>query len=193
MTDNEKESRSTTHQELTLALNADVAEWCPLPASTHRRLLAAGTYQLNETTQEREGRLYIYKLEGKIKKDGKLSLQCATTYNLPGIFDLKWLPEIFSSSIFSDENQQQARIVAALADGSLSLLTVLHTDKEETDGAEVIEVSKVESPEGGMALSLDCRYINNDHSSTENLISSYSDGILATNKVHKRCSHTLTV
>jgi diphthamide biosynthesis protein 7 len=182
MTDNSNESKAATHQEITLELNADVAEWCPLASSTHRRLLAAGTYQLNEATQKREGRLYIYKSIGEIRKESKLSLHCATTYDLPGIFDLKWLPENFLK--LSDQ-EQQPTIAAALADGSVTLLQVINTD---TDNVKVVEISRVESPEGGMALSLDYRNNNknNDGASAEgaeNIMSSYSDGSLATHQV----------
>jgi len=186
MTDDTYESKAITHQEITLELNADVAEWCPLPSSTHCRLLAAGTYQLNETTQTREGRLYLYKLNGEIKKESKLSLRCSITYDLPGIFDLKWLPEILLSS--SDQAGQPPGIAAALADGSLRLLNALNCDQNSNENIEVVEIARVESPEGGMALSLDCRCCNHNRNSNtsgdENLISSYSDGNLATHRVN---------
>ena len=185
MEDNLNDSKSTTHQEITLELNADVAEWCPLLSNGHRRLIAAGTYQLNEATQERQGRLYIYKLHGEINKTSKLSLHCATTHDVPGIFDLKWLPENFSS--FS---QHHPSMVAALADGSLRVLNFVDS---EQSSAEIVEKAQIESPEGGMALSVDCRCSNDNERSidgvaarlanNENLISSYSDGTLATHQV----------
>lgn len=197
MTDDTNQSKATTHEELTLELNADVAEWCPLPSRIHRRLLAAGTYQLNETTQKREGRLYIYNLNGEIKKESKLFLNCATTYDLPGIFDLKWLPDNFSGC--SIQSEQQPVIAAALADGSLRLLRVISKDHESGETVEIVETARVESPEGGMALSLDyCRChgaSDINFSATgggdENLISSYSDGNLATHRVNITLRHHL--
>jgi hypothetical protein len=186
MTDETNQSKAITHQECTLELNADVAEWCPLPSSIHRRLLAAGTYQLNETTQKRRGRLYVYNLNGDIKKESKLSLHCAATYDLPGIFDLKWLPGNFLKC--PEHSEQHPMITAALADGSLRLLHVLNCDQDSSESVEVVEIARVESPEGGMALSLDCRYHTNSNNTAvsggENLISSYSDGNLATHRVY---------
>jgi diphthamide biosynthesis protein 7 len=190
MEDSIDESKATVHEQLTLELNADVAEWCPLP-SPHRRLIAAGTYQLNETTQQREGRLYIYKLDGEIKKNAQLSLHNVTTYDLPGIFDLKWLPENFSSN-------EQPTIATALADGSLTLLSLTNTDQ---DKQEIVEISRIESPEGGMALSLDYYKSNSQatpttgSSDTENLdellLSSYSDGTVASHQITPAGTTTL--
>lgn len=45
------------HQERTLELNADSTEWCPTQGS--RDLLAVGTYQLDEATSSRNGRLAL--------------------------------------------------------------------------------------------------------------------------------------
>lgn len=44
--------------ERVLGLHADCAEFCP--NSSGNNLLAAGTYELNEQTQHRAGRLYLY-------------------------------------------------------------------------------------------------------------------------------------
>ena len=41
-----------------LGLHADCVEFCP--NSSGNNLLAAGTYELNEQTQHRAGRLYLY-------------------------------------------------------------------------------------------------------------------------------------
>lgn len=48
------------HDRRTLPLNTDVAEWCPTPQATS--LLAVGTYQLDEASQQRLGRLHLYQL-----------------------------------------------------------------------------------------------------------------------------------
>lgn len=166
-------SIAMTHQELTLDLNADVAEWCPLPGP-QSRLLAAGTYQLNEATQQREGRVYIYNLKGDIKRNSALSLDLATTFDLPGIFDFRWVP-------FANESV----LATALADGSLRLLAV---DTESENGNETIKVddiARIESPEGGMALSVECRSRDDAlGGSEETFITSYSDGFIATHQVN---------
>ena len=44
-----------------LDLPADCAEFCPDSNGNH--LLAAGTYELNEQTQQRTGRLYLYAVQ----------------------------------------------------------------------------------------------------------------------------------
>ena len=147
------------HQQLTLELNADVAEWCPLP-HPHSRLLAAGTYQLNEATQQREGRLYIYQLIGDITHGSQLSLQLLNTIDMPGIFDLQWLP-------FTEE----PTIAAALADGTLKLFQITVISTKE---CKISEISSIDSPEeGGMALSVEYQH------SSQKLVSSYSDGQIA--------------
>ena len=52
------------HDSITLEVNADSTEWCPWLG--HQELLAVGTYQLDEITQERLGIIHIYGLdEGK--------------------------------------------------------------------------------------------------------------------------------
>lgn len=161
---------ATTHQELTLDLNADVAEWCPAPSSA-RRLLAAGTYQLNEATQQREGRLYFYRLKGEIvRNDQSLSLDPASTTDIPGIFDLRWRPDA-----------AQPTLAAALADGSLRIMNV---DATESGGDVVVEeVGRAESPDGGMALSVEWQRRGG---AEPQLTSSYSDGLVAVHQVgHK--------
>ena len=47
--------------ERVLDLPADCAEFCPDNSGNH--LLAAGTYELNEETQRRTGRLYLYAVQ----------------------------------------------------------------------------------------------------------------------------------
>ena len=46
------------HADLTLELHADVADWNP--NTGFQRLLAVGTYELDEATRLRHGRLYTY-------------------------------------------------------------------------------------------------------------------------------------
>lgn len=104
-------------QELILDLNTDVAEFCPGPPS-HQQLLAIGTYQLDEASQQRHGRLHLYSLSGDSSDCGSQThLTLAATLDCPaGIFDLQWtqLPSIHDTPC----------IGLALADGSMQLLAV---------------------------------------------------------------------
>ena len=162
-------SVAATHQELTLGLNADVAEWCPSPP--HTRVLAAGTYQLNEDTQRREGRLYLYRLEGELRAGSSLSLETLTETTLPGIFDLRWVP-----------GGSAPMLAAALADGSLR---VLRPDLEtaEPPGASSLQEQATSGPalDGDMALSVDCHAGAGEAAAAGpcQLVSSYSSGALA--------------
>eukprot|EP00798_Chlamydomonas_sp_ICE-L_P022758 gene22758-29926_t len=73
------------HQTLELEYNADSVESCPWPGCCH--LLAVGTYQLEESTQTRLGRLYLY----SVQRDGTShSMHLQSQDDVPGIFDLKW-------------------------------------------------------------------------------------------------------
>lgn len=92
------------HASLTLELNADSTEFCPLPG--HLDLLAVGTYQLDEGSQRRDGRLHLYNVSDAA------SPRLLHTADVPGIFDLKWA------------GAQSRLIGAALADGSLRAYTL---------------------------------------------------------------------
>lgn len=103
------------HQELILDINTDVAEFCTSPNNYH--ILAVGTYQLDEATRERHGRLHMYSLANSITgSNSQPHLLLAATLDMPGIFDLQWtqLPSIHDKPC----------IGLALADGTLQLLTV---------------------------------------------------------------------
>ena len=104
------------HADLTLELHADVADWNP--NTGFQRLLAVGTYELDEATRLRHGRLYTYEVVlGRRDhpgvdddddddddddgvgddRDSPLSKQSATLRlahtvgDLPGIFDLQFI------------------------------------------------------------------------------------------------------
>lgn len=133
------------HQELTLDLNADVVEWSPVERGELTRCLAAGTYQLNEETGVREGKLYIYRLDGTIAQDSQLSLVCLAQHSLPGIFDMKWL-----------NHEQPSHLALALADGSLQLFGI--NDDFLPEIKDLIPISSCVVGEGGdMVLSVDSR------------------------------------
>jgi hypothetical protein len=103
------------HQELILDINTDVAEFCT--CQNYYNLLAVGTYELNEATRERHGRLHMYSLvNSSTGSYSQPNLLLAAALDMPGIFDLQWmqLPSIHDKPC----------IGLALADGSLQLLTV---------------------------------------------------------------------
>ena len=76
-------------------LHADSVEWCPLEGLQH--IMLCGTYQLLEDAppvpggqQIRVGELRVYSLDLK-PAIPKLSLE--TKRGMPGILDIKWLPQ----------------------------------------------------------------------------------------------------
>lgn len=105
----------SSHQQLALVAGEQpcTAEWCPDAAAAS--LLAVGTYQLDEASQTRLGKLLMYRLAAP---DGDSSgpppppqLAPLSSLDLPGIFDLRWQPR-----------SAMPQLAAALADGSVRLL-----------------------------------------------------------------------
>lgn len=154
-----------THQEITLDLNADVVEWCPL--QPHHRILAAGTYQLNEATQQRTGRLYLYYLLDS------LQVEELCTHDLPGIFDFRWLP-------YSPHHQQNPILVTALADGTVRLIDFDSDTRTMTQQAQAPSPPPSTTSPSAMALSVECAppYSNATGTAPERIASSFSDGSL---------------
>lgn len=74
--------------ERILAFNADVTEFCPTAGCDD--VLAVGTYQLDEATQTREGRLYIFRVSGHALEDN-LALEELVAIDLAGILDMGWV------------------------------------------------------------------------------------------------------
>ena len=104
-----------SHQQLLLDAGEQPcsAEWCPAAAAAS--VLAVGTYQLDEASQQRLGKLLMYRLAAP---DGDSSaprqppqLVPLSSLQLPGIFDLRWHP-----------HSAMPQLAAALADGSLRLM-----------------------------------------------------------------------
>jgi hypothetical protein len=102
------------HQELLLELNADCAEFCPFPG--HHHWLSVGTYQLDEASSTRHGRLYLYGLQQHQQQQWHPQLQQLATLDVPGIFDLQWTHIQAASA--------NPCMGLALADGTLRLVTV---------------------------------------------------------------------
>lgn len=144
----------TLYHEIKLDLHADVADWNPNPG--YEGLLAAGTYQLDETNQVRHGKLYIYDVNEPIDCNQKDSLNSSAVIDLPsqGIFDLQWVPGELGGS--------QTVVAMALADGSVRLL-------DPVSGHEEVEICTCDS----MALTIDTI---RDQDGSLLCTSSFSDG-----------------
>jgi hypothetical protein len=120
------------YQELLLDTNTDVTEFCPVPGFFH--YLAVGTYQLDEATSQRHGRLHLYSLahsSSNSHHNSDPTLLLAATLDLPGIFDLQWtqLPNV----------HDQPCIGLALADGTLQLLSVKTAQTPPTPAAATLQ------------------------------------------------------
>lgn len=99
-------------QELLLELNTDCLEFCQLQDSTWR--LAVGTYQLDEATGTRHGRLHMFSVQRGP------ALQLDSTLDVPGIFDLHWW--------HPGHSPEQPNVSLALADGTLQLVELAAAD-----------------------------------------------------------------
>eukprot|EP00879_Flechtneria_rotunda_P013070 GHRR01013650.1.p1 GENE.GHRR01013650.1~~GHRR01013650.1.p1 ORF type:complete len:411 (+),score=102.83 GHRR01013650.1:717-1949(+) len=113
----------TCHQEVLLDLNTDCVEFCPLHGN--HQWLAVGTYQLDEATKLRNGRLYLYQLQ----HEGLPQLVEQAKLDVAGIFDLQW------TQLLAHE---QLCIGLALADGTLRLVQVKATDSELTAAGNLL-------------------------------------------------------
>ncbi len=98
------------HDQRTQPVNTDCAEFCPHPE--HHDVLAVAAYELQEASQQRIGRLDLFRVAGAAD-DGSCRLQELASCQQVGIFDAKW--RCTSSG---------AQLGLALADGRLSLLEV---------------------------------------------------------------------
>eukprot|EP00803_Ostreobium_quekettii_P006624 evm.model.scf_1041.3 EVM.evm.TU.scf_1041.3 scf_1041:6619-8530(-) len=126
------------HDALTLPLNTDCAEFCPLEG--RQSLLAVGTYQLVEGERpRRDGGINLYEaVEGG---SGARSLQPRGELDLGGVFDIKWVPRWVGT--------EDPLLGVALADGCAAVCAA-----SEASGVEKV-CSSTGLLESGMALSLD--------------------------------------
>ena len=162
------------HQDVTLELHADVADWNP--NSGFQRLLAVGTYELDEETRSRHGKLYTYEVDlGLDTYDGdsptstrNASLRLVHTVdNLPGIFDLQFIPT-GSSAVSTPSCALSSTMVAlALSDGTVRIVDACCGDEAARSVAE-------EAGAPAMALFVDT-LVSPDLTS---LAVSYSDGCI---------------
>lgn len=138
-----------THYEIKLDLHADVADWNRNEG--REELLAVGTYELDETTQMRHGALYTFS-----HSTGDTPLkQERRVMDLPGIFDLQWVPGSLCES--------STMVAVAFADGSVQFMDALSNDGKTLS---------TPSNDGAMALTVDTV----QHKGSLMCASSYSDG-----------------
>ena len=123
------------HAATQTPLNADFAAFCPVAGLHH--LLAVGTYQLDDTSQTRLGRLHLY--DTTRDGSGKHDLAEINASDQPGIFGIEWLQ--------SSDWGQIPCLVLALADGTLRLM--------QMKGAGLEASSSICIEDLGMVLSVD--------------------------------------
>lgn len=116
-------------------LNADFAAFCPV-ASLHH-LLAVGTYQLDDKSQTRQGRLHLY--DTTRDGSGKHDLAEINASDQPGIFGIDWLQ--------SSDWGPVPCLVLALADGTLRLMQMQEGGLEAS--------SSISIEDSGMVLSVE--------------------------------------
>lgn len=145
--------------ERILSFNADATEFCPTPGCED--VLAVGTYQLDEGTQTREGRLYMFRVSGHAFEDD-LALEELSATDLAGILDMAWV---------SSEVQGGGLLAVGLADGFISLFKGDDLDQWK----RVINVSNMEFNEEEIVLSVDTAAC----SSSTDVYASGSSGNLA--------------
>ncbi|PRW61418.1 diphthine methyltransferase-like protein [Chlorella sorokiniana] len=166
----------TSHQQLLLDAGEQPcsAEWCPDAAAAS--VLAVGTYQLDEASRQRLGKLLMYRL---VPPDGDSSappqLLPLSSLALPGIFDLRWHPR-----------SAMPQLAAALADGSVRLLAFGKSlegggssGSDSSAAAAPPEATVVpggEEAAEGMAVSVD--YARAAGFEGEQLVTSFSSGQL---------------
>eukprot|EP00890_Picochlorum_soloecismus_P006384 jgi/Picsp_1/6747/NSC_04088-R1_transducin wd40 domain-containing protein len=175
---------SVTHSEIPLDLHADVADWNRNIG--HEHLLAVGTYQLDETTKTRYGKMYTY---STAVADGSLAVSdgVASTgipdntrepiiklidkpMDMAGIFDLQWIPGKIHGS--------HTNVVTALADGTLTIWDAV----SRTSYVDTLSSRHDETFDStNMALTVDCLRQESAEGDLY-LASSYAHG---TAKVHK--------
>ena len=159
------------YEEVVLTINADSTEFCPLVGL--QDLLAVGTYQLQESSQERHGLLQLYRLRtpeaqeldeedmAKHARDAAWQLQLLHTLPISGIFDMRW------------RRQQPACLLAACADGKLHIVSIQQTEST----CHATKLHEVCVSEGTMAVSLDIA------PSEQSVVVSLSSGALSSLQV----------
>lgn len=146
------------HHSVNLDVNADSTECCPVAPLRH--LLAVGTYQLDEASQRRHGRLFLYSLQqgqqphqsdpdmalGPLRRGDKAvepsyTLLQQHTQEVPGILDMKWMGACSpaQTSLQAQKVAPEAILGVALADGGLRLY--IPTNKPETNVSHCAHVN----------------------------------------------------
>ena len=125
------------HASVQTPLNADFSAFCPVAGLQH--LLAVGTYQLNESSQSRAGRLHIYDTS-RIGSSDMHGLTELEAHEQPGIFGMEWLQ--------CSNQGSRPSLALALADGHLQIMSLVESTSLERSCSILIEPD-------GMVLSVD--------------------------------------
>lgn len=117
--------------------NADTVEWCPV--SPFRNLLVCGTYQLNEATKDRFGRLYLLKVSTS-------SLHVVQQLDIAAIPDCKWCPISVSGKILLAVATTAGQIIVyelktADCDESVQLVLLCETNLKRESELLALSVS----------------------------------------------------
>lgn len=99
------------HDQRVLGINTDCAEFCTHPQ--HHDLLAVAAYQLDEASQQRVGRVMLYRSAAAGGEGAAFQLAELAERDDVGVFDAKWRC-----------TAQCMQLGLALADGRLQLLDV---------------------------------------------------------------------
>lgn len=118
-------------------LNADFSGFCPANGLQH--LLAVGTYQLDESSQKRLGRLHIFDTS-RHDASGRHGMTELQAIDQPGIFGLEWL--------HPEAEDIKPCLALALADGCLQLMSI-------PEGTTLEDCSRVQIDPESMVLSVD--------------------------------------
>ncbi len=101
------------HASVQTPLNADFAAFCPVNGLHH--LLAVGTYQLDEGSQTRLGRLHVFNTDRQ-HMCATHSLTELHATDQPGIFGMDWL--------LDQPDNSKPSLALALADGCLQIVSM---------------------------------------------------------------------
>jgi len=135
-----------THASITLALDVDIVEFCN--ESTFPEVLAVGTYTLQESTQKRIGKLYLFDVTNLHDSSDSPGLVERVEHDTDAIFDLAWAP--FQSA---DANgNSEALLAQAGAGGNVDLYSVSRDHKVAVPDSILDPDNNLVSQAGGIRL-----------------------------------------
>ena len=135
------------HSSLQTPLNADFSAFCPVEG--FHQLLAIGTYQLDESSQQRLGGLHLYDTSST-NAAGLHDMHELQSVQQPGIFGMEWVSQAYCD--------KRPGIALALANGCLQFMRLDQDISLQACGSVQIDaeslVLSVDSQRQGAAGSL---------------------------------------